>query len=168
MATSTQIKTQIDTDITNKTTPNSVSPTNIGTNMKAAVDFVVQEKTDAILQANDYTDTQLAVVTSNFKYYEALLSQTGTGNPIAIVLDNTFTGPIVWTRISTGLYEGILNGAFTNLKTSLQLTPIGVGISYTIFPIDDNTIQIKTYNMSIDGFADGQLNESTVIIKVYN
>ena len=41
--TSSQLKTQIDTDITNKVSTNSITPTNVGNNAKAIVDYVDQE-----------------------------------------------------------------------------------------------------------------------------
>ena len=37
------LKQQIDTEITNKTTVSSISPTNVGNNIKAVVDYVDQE-----------------------------------------------------------------------------------------------------------------------------
>jgi hypothetical protein len=49
MATNTQIKAQIDVDITNKTTVASITPLNVGTNMKAVVDYIDQEINDVEL-----------------------------------------------------------------------------------------------------------------------
>ena len=43
MATNTQIKAQIDADITDKTTVASITPPNVGNNIKAVVDYVDQE-----------------------------------------------------------------------------------------------------------------------------
>lgn len=43
MATNTQIKAQIDADITDKTTVASITPPNVGDNIKAVVDYVDQE-----------------------------------------------------------------------------------------------------------------------------
>ena len=41
--TNINLKTQIDTDITNKTTSSSITPSNVGDNMKDIVDYVDQE-----------------------------------------------------------------------------------------------------------------------------
>lgn len=41
--TNTALKAQIDSQITNETTPSSVSPTDVGTNLKALVDYVDQQ-----------------------------------------------------------------------------------------------------------------------------
>lgn len=56
-----------------------------------------------------------------YKVYSALLSQSGTDAPTAIVLENTI-GEIVWTRDDVGVYVGTLNGAFTLYKTFIILT----------------------------------------------
>ena len=45
MATSTSIKTQVDLDITNKTTVASITPANVGSNIKSILDYVDQEIT---------------------------------------------------------------------------------------------------------------------------
>lgn len=41
--TNTQLKTQIDTDITNKTLSKSISPLNVGKNIKDVIDYINQE-----------------------------------------------------------------------------------------------------------------------------
>jgi hypothetical protein len=50
------------------------------------------------------------------KVYRALLTQSGTNAPVATVLENTL-GDIVWTRYSTGVYFGTLEGMFNQSKT---------------------------------------------------
>lgn len=54
--TNTQLKTQIDTDITNKTTTKSISPLNVGKNIKDVVDYTVQETTTKELLTNKSTN----------------------------------------------------------------------------------------------------------------
>ena len=46
------------------------------------------------------------------KVYRALLTQTGTDDPVATVLENTLGGEVVWARTSTGIYKATLTGAF--------------------------------------------------------
>ena len=43
MATNTELKNQIDLDITNKISSNSITPTNVGNNIKSIIDYVDQE-----------------------------------------------------------------------------------------------------------------------------
>jgi len=57
--------------------------------------------------AVDFVESQQAI-----KKYVALLSQSGIDAPVATVLENTI-GNIVWSRVSTGLYQAILSNAFT-------------------------------------------------------
>lgn len=49
--------------------------------------------------------------------YTALLTQTGTGAPVATVLNNTLGGTVVWAREGAGEYVGTLAGVFTENKT---------------------------------------------------
>ena len=59
-----------------------------------------------------------------YNVYVALLTQSGTDNPTAIVLENNI-GNIEWTRDEVGSYLGILTGAFTENKTFVTLTQGG-------------------------------------------
>lgn len=67
--------------------------------------------------AGNYTLATLEDITApSYKVYTALISQSGTDAPTAIVLENTL-GNVVWTRVSEGIYIGTLTGAFTTNKT---------------------------------------------------
>jgi hypothetical protein len=59
-----------------------------------------------------------------YKVYTALLTQTGTNAPVAIVLDNTLDGTIIWTRTTDGIYVGTLAGAFVTNKTFVNANTI--------------------------------------------
>lgn len=97
-----------------------------------------------------------------------LMTQTGTGAPSVVLLANTFNGAgtIVWTRLSTGVYEGTLSGVFQANKT-LLICESGAVLNETIRIHRKTTskIEVKTY----DGTApkDGILNETTIIIEIY-
>jgi hypothetical protein len=159
MATSAEIKTSIDTNITNKIIPGSIDNTLVGANIKSVVDYVDQE----------ITAMEALIPSINYTHYLCIMTQSSTANPVVNnILENTMNGPIVWTRISEGIYEGVLVGAFTNQKTALSITPIGVGVDYSIFQVDTNTIQIKTWNNQTGAFVDGQLNKTTIEIKSYS
>lgn len=60
---------------------------------------------------------------SGAKVYRALITQTGTGAPVADVLENTI-GDIVWTRINAGVYEATLAGAFIREKTFMNCNSV--------------------------------------------
>lgn len=59
-----------------------------------------------------------------YKVYTALLTQTGTDAPVAIVLENTLDGTIIWTRTTDGIYVGTLAGAFVTNKTFVNANTI--------------------------------------------
>lgn len=46
----------------------------------------------------------------DIKVYTAILSQTGTNDPTATVLQNTLGGTVVWTHQGTGVYHGTFIG----------------------------------------------------------
>lgn len=99
MATAAEIKTSIDTNITNKTVPGTIDNTLVGADIKSVVDYVDQEKRP-------------------YKVYTAFLNQTGTNDPVATVFENTM-GTITWTRSFEGDYMATLTGPniFTINKT---------------------------------------------------
>ena len=120
-------------------------------------------------------DTQLATLgqvkgTRPYKVYTALLSQSGTNAPTAVVLENTLGGTVVWTRNSTGLYTGTLAGVFTVDKT---LTLMNTGYTVNGFEginrVNVNSVQIQTY-LNGPTYSDGRLANSgaSIEIRVYN
>lgn len=148
--TNEQIKINIDTDITNKTQVKSISPANVGENMKSIVDYVDQENT------------------LTYKEYISLISQSGTNDPVEQVLKNDFETNISWVRDSEGIYTGTLNGAFINFKTVAFISSISFVGGYEITSPNENTIRIRTANLTSFDLTDGFLNETAINIKVFN
>ena len=148
-----ELNTYIDTNVTDKTAVDSLTPTDEGNALKEVADYVDQEIT----------------AVKPYKIYSILISQSSTSAPVVTtLLENTFTGTITWARLSTGLYEGtITTTEFTNLKTAFILTPIGVDLNCATYSTADNKVQIKTWQCSAVAFADGQLNETYYEIRVY-
>jgi hypothetical protein len=150
--TSTQLKTQINADVTNKTINNSITPTILGNNLEDIVDYIDQQ--DGVVP----------------KRYRALMTQTGTAAPVATVLENTLGGTLVWTRVGAGAYRGTLTGAFP-VNKYFALIPMdgfdadsntgGGGAAYHYYRGTDNYVDL------VSG-VDGQLNNSAVEITVYN
>jgi hypothetical protein len=101
---------------------------------------------------------------ASYLVYTALLSQSGTSAPTAVVLENTLGGSISWTYDSEGLYIGTLTGAFTYNKTAVIFnTPLGFTASYRS---SINTITILTYDESFT-LADDMLNNTFLEVRVY-
>lgn len=66
-----------------------------------------------------------------------ILNQFGTNAP------NDDVGDILWTYVETGVYTGVQNGYFINKKAVIFTNSISVA---TCNILDDNTIEIRTYN----------------------
>lgn len=99
------------------------------------------------------------------KTYTALIFQSGTSAPAAIVLGNNTVGSIVWTRTSTGAYVGTLSGAFTANKTTCTINNTVFG-SITVQQSSVNTIAITTADLT-GSLMDGRLTNNTIKIEVY-
>jgi hypothetical protein len=97
------------------------------------------------------------------KVYKAAITQSGTANPTANILDNSI-GDVVWTRVETGNYIGTLSGAFPPSSTLAIISAYeNKGLSIAA---KTNLIQIYTYNDS-GAAADGVLQGVSILIEVY-
>ena len=103
----------------------------------------------------------------NYKSYVALISQTGTAAPTAIVLENTI-GNIVWTRFGLGDYRGTLTGAFPSGKVICLSNQIDMPTMTIIKRKNDDIISINTGTPGTTTIADGILNNTSIEIRVYN
>lgn len=103
-----------------------------------------------------------------YKKYIALISQTSTNAPNANELENTI-GPIVWTRISTGVYEGTLTGGFSVGKTYTMLSNSVKDNQVVISVVSANVIKIETLELKHPSGTphDGYLLNNTLEIRVY-
>ena len=186
-----ELNTYIDTNITDKTEVNSITPVDEGNALKEVSDYVDQEvelkqnisdlsidvvtdgesdiKYPSVKAIKDYVDQEITAV-KPYKVYSILISQTGANDPaVTTLLENTFDGVITWARISTGTYEGtITTTEFTNLKTGFIITPIGVDLNCASYSPTSSTVRIQTWVPSSVAFADGQLNETFYEIRVYS
>jgi len=104
----------------------------------------------------------------NYQRYIALITQTSTSAPTVIELENTI-GPIVWARISTGVYEGTLTGAFTLDKTYTTLSQVATNSIALAYRKTDDIIKIETTNLHSPTAAhhDTHLVKNTLEIRVY-
>lgn len=106
-----------------------------------------------------------------YKKYVALLSQSGTDVPTAIVLENTFNGTVVWTRTVAGTYRATLAGAFPS-EDKTWFVLINNTATNTIFIaswLDADTMAVETIS-PITGttHVDDKLYKSPFEIRVYN
>lgn len=131
---------------------------------------VVNKDTDGTLAANSdsrypsqkavktYVDTKIAGVGSSYSKYVAILDQPGdTSAPVATILENSLSGPIVWARNNVGIYEGTLTGAFTTNKTFISFAINNIvndEAVLSIKPVGVNKILVSVFN-SVGGFNEG-------------
>lgn len=147
---------------------------------KDGVDKVIV-KSDGRISASPATlsnevvvKSQLDAVTRPYKVYTALLSQSGTNAPTAIILENTLGGNIVWSRIGIGEYYGTLNGVFTLDKTmgfvqSTSTQGVDFSIHYIVNRIDNNVIYLSSFKANSSSTRyDDIMFKIPIEIRVYN
>lgn len=101
-----------------------------------------------------------------YAIWAGFLTQTGTGAPTAVVLQNTLGGTIVWSYDREGQYIGTLSGVFTANKTAIIGTSKEATNMITAGArLSNNTIVISTMGGGVA--ANSQLNNTFVEIRVY-
>lgn len=104
------------------------------------------------------------------KKYVALMSQTGTDAPTAIILENTI-GNIIWTYDSVGIYIGTLAGAFPINKVWIsQGNTISGQYAYAADAnIPPDSIYLNIYEFEAPDWQpqDGKLVKTPLEIRVY-
>ena len=98
--------------------------------------------------------------------YVALVSQTGTSNPTAIVLENNLGGTVTFVRGAVGLYTANLTGAFTLDKVAIFLTNSADNIMSGNY-FSTNAVGIQTSDRN-GNLADNLFNKTSVEIRVYS
>ena len=104
------------------------------------------------------------------KIYRALLSQAGTANPTAIVLNNSIgkTGAdIAWARTGVGVYTATLAAAFTADKTFLRSRLWDPATGKTLTGVRTSANVITFTNATTAGVASDVFTNVEVEIIVY-
>lgn len=147
--TNTALKAQIDSQITNETTAASITPTDVGTNLKAVVDYVDQQ--------------------SSLFIYASTLDQTGTSAPTNVSTKNNTEFDFVWSRTTTGTYfltcDTDLSPYFCILHISNSTYASNL---FTITKIG-NTFRVRTYDNGTGTpiLSDDLLSGATFKIEFY-
>ena len=115
---------------------------------------------------------------STYKVYSALLTQSGTDSPTAVVLENTLGVTPTWGYQNVGIYRIDSIGTFIDGKTTITVGPLAgntwgeVTQSYYEYP---DTLFILTARINVDNNMpqslerqDDLLNKTFVEIRVYN
>jgi len=130
-------------------------------------DAASDTKYPSVKAVKTYVDANAGVLP--YKVYRGLISQTSTGAPTVIVLENTI-GAIVWTRLNTGYYKGTLVNAFTANKTFHNINHRNFLEDVGFYTENDSVNEIFVYCVNSVGTTayDGYLSKTPIEIMVYN
>lgn len=101
------------------------------------------------------------------------ISQSGTSNPTATVLDNTALVGVspVFTRHALAEYDIVLSGAFPAGKIAKEMksyeSNAGITCFYSVVRVDDNTARIYTYDDTALTGAEAQFVNQFIEIRIY-
>jgi len=128
--------------------------------------------TDLSYTQKIYVDNSIAAI-KPYKVYTAIITQTGTDAPTAVVLQNTLGITPTLTRFATGNYRITASNTFTANKTFCivgQEANSGTGMNY-IWASDsnDDEVLLQTYDGAGLGAAliDDKMDRLAVEIRVY-
>jgi hypothetical protein len=105
-----------------------------------------------------------------YKVYTALLTQTGTDAPVAIILENTLGITASWTYVNTGYYRLVIVPPVFDLDKTVLIPPTNTYETFVngITPYYALTCQYsKSGNMSIN-LTTGKIDGATGIITRVN
>jgi len=105
-----------------------------------------------------------------YKVYTALLTQSGTSAPTAVVLENTLGGSVVWSWIGVGQYRATLVGAFPVDKVVCFITRqhVGTAQTYVLYSARNSDDVVNVLTRDTAALADGVMSGASFEIRVYN
>ena len=120
----------------------------------------------------NFTVTQLAAFANSYSLgytvYSALITQSGTAAPTAVVLQNTTGGTITWTRVSVGSYKAAISGVtFVENKTAILLGNTNVAMSIAALRKTTTDVTFEQKLISSNANADG-VSDVTIEIRIYS
>lgn len=123
------------------------------------------------LAISDAINFNTGEATPQYKVYTALLSQSGTNAPTAIVLENTLGVDVSFTYFLAGNYYINAIGAFTIGKTCVIMgQSIYATSAYIVIPSLPNIdqVQIRVTKVTDNTSSDNKLTNFPIEIRVYN
>jgi len=103
-----------------------------------------------------------------YKSYVALLTQTGTSTPTAVVLENTLGGTPTLGYTSAGLYTVTLTGAFTANKTVTLTNINSTNVLYSMQAERTSANVVSVTTKSTVTATNALMTNSILEIRVYN
>lgn len=133
-------------------------------------------RTEVVTAINALIDRKNGVGTGNYKRYVAVVSQTSTDAPTAIVLENTFKMIPVWTYSTDGSYNLTITNAFPDASKVFVLVSDGryanfdaTYIAVTVVGVWA-TSSIINFQTTLTGAvpSNGLLSSTSIELRVYN
>lgn len=119
-----------------------------------------------VLNEDGIITPQINGITTASGGYTALLSQTGTAAPTAIVLADTIGG-VTWTRIAQGEYIGTAPNPLDTLNTFVIIGNVEHDHLATAEIKTDGTIYVRTTDTQNHQHNDGNLRYSSLEVRIY-
>ena len=115
---------------------------------------------------NPWTDTSGS---ASYTVYTALISQTGTDAPTAIVLENTTGATVTFTKSAPGVYQIVFSSAIIVEAKLFVMSQVNtVGSSYSLGFNDTSSVYMDTANAGTGVQQDGLLYNDSIEIRIYN
>lgn len=113
---------------------------------------------------------------SQYKSYQAIVSQTGTSAPSAVAYLNQLGATMTWARTTAGIYTLTAGSAvLTSNKTVILLSnPITGLVTYIVVPTSTSVITVSTFLLSVIATVltavatDALMTNLLVEVRVYN
>ena len=144
---------------------------NRGTNCLAIGENIVIPESCSnliVFGSNITADENSTGLLLNYKSYVALITQSGTAAPTAIVLENTL-GEVTFSYVAVGSYKVITSDLYTLDKTFALITNSKRGTN-SIHRENISDLRINCRDLSASGnpYMNDALESTTIEIRVYN
>jgi hypothetical protein len=112
-------------------------------------------------ETKNVSPVDVAELNGGASIYRAIMTQSGTSDPIVAIVGPNTIGDIVWTRADTGFFKGTLIGAFPSFVSVILGASINETSSFSVNTLNIDFIQLGTYSSGIldDNVLDGQYIE---------
>ena len=97
--------------------------------------------------------------------YTALVTQTGTSDPVATILKNNTNATLTWSRVGSGDYNVTASSnLFTNNKTLVFVNAGSHSNTHNVYweRVSDTVVKIKTHN------TDDDLTNASFEVRIYS
>lgn len=119
------------------------------------------------LRKNNGTYVSAENMPASYQIYRAILSQTGTSAPTAVVLENTLGGTVIWTRESAGYYRGTLTGKFLITKTFSKVNYDSQGTAQDVYGGRETDNYVSVNSLDLAGVNVDLVGSVSIEILVY-